>query len=225
MDPSGAPAHDPAAEAWANLDAPWQEAFRQAWAAFLAGSLPVGAVASTPDGEIVHASRNRIADSDGPVGEIFGSALAHAEMNVLARLKFRTSRGLVVTTTLEPCLQCAAAIRLGPVSIVRFAGADRYWDGCHDFGKLSAREATRGQVERIGPRDDEIGLFATVISRIGGLGLTEHYAAALRELGDGPIVDFALRLESDGVVDGLREVEVDEALAKLWPDLQELRGA
>jgi hypothetical protein len=60
-----------------------------------------------------------------------------------------SARNLVLTTTLQPCLQCAAAIRLGPVAAVRFAGADRYWDGCHDFGRLSAREADRAQ--RPGP--------------------------------------------------------------------------
>jgi hypothetical protein len=35
-------------------------------------------------------------------GEIFGSALAHAEANVLARLPFRSRRDLVPTTTLQP---------------------------------------------------------------------------------------------------------------------------
>ena len=84
-------------------------------------------------------------DSEGPSGEIFGSALAHAETNVLARLPFRSRRDLVLTTTLQLCLQCAGAIRLGPITIVRFAGPDRYWDGCHDFGRLSAREARRTQ--------------------------------------------------------------------------------
>ena len=83
-------------------------------------------------------------------GEIFGSALAYAKTNVLARLPFRGRRDLVLTTTLQPCLQCAGAIRLGPVATVRFAGPDRYWDGCHDFGKLSAREANRTQPARIG---------------------------------------------------------------------------
>ena len=77
------------------------------------------------------------------------------------------SNDLVLTTTLEPCLQCAAAIRLAGIKTVRFAGADRIWEGCHDFARLSAREASRRQPERDGPRDDEIGLFATLISRIG----------------------------------------------------------
>jgi hypothetical protein len=44
------------------------------------------ACAATPDGEIVHAARNRVTDMSGPPGEVFGSSLAHAEINVLARL-------------------------------------------------------------------------------------------------------------------------------------------
>jgi len=93
--------------------------------------------------------RNRVIDGQGPPGEIFGSALAHAETNVLVRLPFRSRPDLILTTTLEPCLQCAAAIRLGPVGAMRFAGPDRYWEGCHDFGKLSS--AKRNGASRTGP--------------------------------------------------------------------------
>lgn len=46
----------------------------------------MGACASTSDGEIVRSARNRVNDSEGPPGEIFGSALAHAETNVLQEL-------------------------------------------------------------------------------------------------------------------------------------------
>jgi len=53
-----------AARAWADLDAPWQEAFRQAWEALRTGNIAVGACASSPDGTIVHAARNRVFDSD-----------------------------------------------------------------------------------------------------------------------------------------------------------------
>ena len=67
-----------AAQVWADLDEPWREAFRQGWEALRAGNIPVGAVASSQDGTIVHAARNRVHDKDGPAGEIFGSALAHA---------------------------------------------------------------------------------------------------------------------------------------------------
>jgi tRNA(adenine34) deaminase len=165
--PAGPPVA--AVRIWAGLDEPWRDAFRQAWEALRTGNIAVGACASTADGEIICSARNRVNDGEGPVGEIFGSALAHAEANVLARLPFGSRRDLVLTTTLQPCLQCAGAIRLGPVATVRFAGPDRYWDGCHDFGKLSAREARRAQPARIGPRRDELGTFATLISRIAHL--------------------------------------------------------
>ena len=64
-----------------------------------------GRLCSTSGGEMICSARNRVNDGEGPHGEIFGSALAHAEMNVLARLPFRSRRDLVLTTTLQPCLQ------------------------------------------------------------------------------------------------------------------------
>lgn len=215
-DPPGA-----ASRLWAGLDKPWQEAFRQAWEALRSGNIAVGACASTSGGEIVHSARNRVIDGQGPPGEVFGSALAHAETNVLARLPFRRHRDLVLTTTLEPCLQCAGAIRLGPIGTVRFAGLDRYWDGCHDFAKLSAREAHRTQPARIGPRRDELGTFATLISRFGPT-LTPGFEKALRALGEGPMIDLVHELEDAGEPERLAGVEVDEALGRLWPRLQEL---
>jgi len=224
-DPSADPARpDPsavAARAWAELDEPWQEAFRQAWEAFQTGNIAVGACASTAGGEIVHAARNRLYDEHGPQGEIFGSTLAHAEMNVLARLRHRRYRDLVLTTTLEPCLQCAAAIRLGPIGTVRFAGADRYWDGCHEFGRLSPREAGRTQPTRIGPRRDELGTFATLISRFGTT-RTPGFEKAVRALGEGPIIDLAHELQDSGAADRLAALDVDAALGYLWPKIQRI---
>jgi tRNA(adenine34) deaminase len=216
------PAGPPAAAAWiwAGLDEPWHEAFRQAWEALQTGNIAVGACVSAPNGEILHSARNRVNDGEGPTGEIFGSALAHAETNVLARLPFRGRRDLVLTTTLQPCLQCAAAIRLGPIAVVRFAGPDRYWDGCHDFGKLSAREARRGQPARTGPRRDELGTFATLIFRFAHL--SPGYEEALRALGEGPMVDLVHELEDGREVDRLAAMDVIEAFGYLWPRLQEV---
>ena len=227
VQPAGPPAA--AARLWAGLDGPWQEAFRQAWEALRTGNIAVGACASTADGQIVYAARNRVTDGDGPPGEIFGSSLAHAEMNVLARLPFGHRRDLVLTTTLQPCLQCAGAIRLGPVSTVRFAGHDRYWDGCHDFGKLSAREAQRAQPTRIGPRRDEIGTFATVIFRFSAALISRFrptlgpgFEQALRPPREDPLTDLVQELEHGGELERLSAMEVNEALGSLWARLQEL---
>ena len=210
---------DESGRQWSELDAAWREAFRQAWEALRTGNIPVGACASTRDGEIVRAARNRVFDDDGPAGEVFGSALAHAETNVLARLRYGQHRDLVLTTTLEPCLQCAAAIRLGPVAVVRFAGADPYWDGCHEFWRLSEREARRSRVERDGPRRDEIGVFGTLIARIGP-GRTPAFERFLRTTGEGPALDLIRELHGD--LGRLTAMTVDEAFARLWPRLRDL---
>jgi tRNA(Arg) A34 adenosine deaminase TadA/GNAT superfamily N-acetyltransferase len=214
-----------AAAAWDGLDEPWREAFRQAWEAVRAGNIGVGACAATRDGEIVHASRNRVNDEDGPHGEIFGSSLAHAEMNVLARLGFRRYRDLVLTTTLQPCLQCSGAIRLSRIGSVRFAGHDVYWDGYHDFARLSDREARRPRpAERIGPRGDEIGVFGLLISRfrLGNPRLVGGFEQVLRSIGEGPVLDVAFALEDGGQLEGLLAMEVEHALAAVWPDLTRL---
>lgn len=216
---------DTAAQLWDAVDEPWREAFRQGWEAVRRGNIGVGACASTVDGEIVHAARNRVNEQDGPHGEIFGSSLAHAEMNVLARLGFRRHRDLVLTTTLQPCLQCAGAIRLARIGTVRIGGHDAYWDGYHDFEKLAEREVRRRkQVTRIGPRADELGVFGLLICRFG-LGnprLDDGFDAELRSLGEGPVLDLAYEIEDSGELNDLFAMEVDQALAALWPRLQPL---
>lgn len=209
--------------AWEQLDACWKAAFSQAWEALRTGNIPVGACISTREGEIVHAARNRVMDGSGPAGETWGSALSHAEVNALARVGFRQHSDLVLTTTLEPCLQCAAAIRLAPVTTVRFAGADSYWAGCHDFGRLSAREAGRRQPRRVGPRSDELGLFATVISRVGPA-LSPRYEEWLRQTGEGALLALARRLSRPDEVTRLASYEVGAAFARLYPELTGLRA-
>lgn len=205
---------------WATLDPAWIEAFRQAWEALRSGNVPVGACVTNSGGQLLCSSRNRTCDQTGPPGEVWGSQLAHAEINVLAGVPYRHRDSLVLTTTLEPCLQCAAAIRLAGITTVRFAGADRAWEGCHDFARLSAREASRRQPMRVGPREDEIGLFATLISRIGpavdGSGDFERW---LRETGEGWTVDLGRQLQADGTIDRLAGGDVEQAFCELWPHL------
>lgn len=168
---------------------------------------------------MVHAARNRIADSHAPVGEVFGSSLVHAELNVVAGLSFGRPKDLVLTTTLEPCLQCSAAVR--PVATLRFAGADPLWAGCHDFSPLSRREAARTQVEMIGPRADEVGVFGTLISRFWCHGPKAQ--EFLRASGEADSLDLVQELEAGGTMPKLAATEVDGAFAYLWPQLRALR--
>ena len=68
------------------MGAPWRVAVDQAWESFVAGSFGVGAVVTDPSGAVVSAGRNRIGESTGPSGRLYGTRLAHAEMDVLAGL-------------------------------------------------------------------------------------------------------------------------------------------
>ncbi len=127
-------------QAWDGIDEAWRESSGRAGRRCAAGTSGSAPARPRSDGEVIYAARNRVSDRDGPHGEVFGSSVAHAEINVLSRLGFRRYRDLVLTTTLQPCLQCAGAIRLARIGTVRYAGHDAYWDGYHDFGRLAERE-------------------------------------------------------------------------------------
>ena len=92
----------------------WGCAFRQAWAAYVAGTIPVGAVVVDPYGVIAAEARNRIFDAgDPPRGQLAGSWLAHAELNAIAQIdaeRSSTAEGWAVYSTWEPCPLCAGAI-------------------------------------------------------------------------------------------------------------------
>jgi tRNA(adenine34) deaminase len=99
---------------WSRLPEHWCRAFRQAWAAYAAGTIPVGAVVVDPHGVIAAEARNRIFDADDPPrGQLAGSWLAHAELNAIAQIdaeRSRTAEGWAVYSTWEPCPLCAGAI-------------------------------------------------------------------------------------------------------------------
>lgn len=114
----------------AALDAPMHQAMALAWDSFRAGSLGIGAVV-TCDDEVIATGRNRLAESDPGDDVLAGSSVAHAEINALAKLPWRRHRDdhLTVWTTLQPCLQCAGAIRLGRVDAVQVLAPDPLFRG------------------------------------------------------------------------------------------------
>jgi tRNA(Arg) A34 adenosine deaminase TadA len=215
---------DDARAEWQSLDDAWHEAFRQAWDACRAGSIGVGAVLTDGAGRIVASSRNRVCERSGPPGEVFGSTVAHAEMNVLAQVPFRSPRRLTLTTTLQPCLQCSASIRMGPVERIRVAGADPLWDGCHDFTALSPWVATRPPVPIDGPSAGAIGAFGTLLSRFGP-GLIPAVEEALHAAGQGPLTMLAKTIESSGRLGELLEQPVESVFVDVHPDLTDVLGA
>ena len=106
-----------ASGAWAALEG--------SFAAMIAGGLPCGAALVDQTGTVIAGGRNHAYDVRNGDDILEESPLAHAELNVLARVP--TSRDLTHDTlwsTQQPCAMCTAAIAFCGVGHVRFLAAD-----------------------------------------------------------------------------------------------------
>ena len=120
---------------WDHLLLAWQIAIEQAWIAYCAGSLPIGAAIALPGGEIVAEGRNRIYDTaeDGNPQHFRQHFMAHAEQNafislgILKRERPEFKRSLadcVLYTTLEPCDMCVGTLIQSGLKSVHFLVPD-----------------------------------------------------------------------------------------------------
>jgi len=113
---------------WQHLSPPWRACLEEAWAAYCAGSIPVGAVVTDAGGEILTRGRNRSFERDGAAFPVQVSPLAHAEAAALAALDYaRVDPHLcVLLTSQEPCPLCLGALYMSGVRELRYAGRDPY---------------------------------------------------------------------------------------------------
>ena len=156
---------EPAPSGWSYLPEHWCCAFRQAWAAYVAGTIPVGAVVVDPHGVVAAEARNRIFDTGPPTGQLAGSWLAHAELNAIAQIdaeRSRTAEGWAVYSTVEPCPLCAGAITMafrGRIT-VGYAGADPIGGG---LGVLTATDSGRRRQWQIQKLSGPFAVFAELL--------------------------------------------------------------
>lgn len=113
---------------WSDLSPIWQGCLKEAWQAFLHGTVPIGAVIIDENDEIIARGRNHIYDDDTPPGQVSRNQLAHAELNAL--LHFDRSkhnfRACSIYTSMEPCPLCMGAIYMMGIGQVHFAARDTY---------------------------------------------------------------------------------------------------
>lgn len=114
------------------LSPPWQACVEEAWAAYCAGSLPIGAAIAGEDGRVVARGRNRIyeglTDGEQAGASLAGVRIAHAEINALlelgALLGHAPATAYALYTTLEPCPMCLGAARICRISALHYAARD-----------------------------------------------------------------------------------------------------
>ena len=108
---------------WNALSAPWQVCLEEAWAAYSANSVPIGAVVVDGTGIVQARGRNQIVATGNGEGLVHNHELAHAELNALLSYdSAQVDSSTALFTLLEPCplcqLQRACVIGMGIVFLV-----------------------------------------------------------------------------------------------------------
>jgi tRNA(adenine34) deaminase len=110
---------------WEHLPHPWQICIEEAWTAYCAGSIPIGAAITDSAGRLVARGHNRIHAIPDPISPLSQHRLAHAEMNALLALDPHIDpRTCTLYTTTEPCPLCFGAICVMPLRAFHYAACD-----------------------------------------------------------------------------------------------------
>lgn len=113
---------------WNELSNIWKEAFSLAWESFKKNTIPIGAVITNEQGNIISRGRNRIYDitSSNPLA---GTCMAHAEMTAMICLKEKEHpkiKQYTLYTTMEPCPMCFGTMVMMGIRELRYAARDGF---------------------------------------------------------------------------------------------------
>ncbi len=100
----------------------------EAWAAFCAGSLPIGSAIFDADGNLLARGRNHIYDDHVPSGQLSFNQLAHAELNTLLQVDRRNYDlyTCVLYSSMEPCPLCMGAVYMSGIRTLYYGARDGY---------------------------------------------------------------------------------------------------
>jgi tRNA(adenine34) deaminase len=153
---------------WDQLSQPWRSCLEEAWAAYCAGSIPIGAVITDGAGRVIARGRNTMFEPSAQGYSLSGNRMAHAEINALLALGECDvdPKTCTLYTTTEPCPMCLGAIRMYYIEKVRYASRDPV------AGSAALATATpymrHGQIEIVGPQCDDLesALLAMLTARL-----------------------------------------------------------
>jgi tRNA(adenine34) deaminase len=110
---------------WDQLSPAWRACVEEAWKAYSAGSIPIGAAIADPSERVIARGRNCRWDATGEYG-LSATRIAHAEMNAILAFDACDDNPSTCTlyTTMEPCPMCMGAIRMVHLRKVCYAARD-----------------------------------------------------------------------------------------------------
>jgi tRNA(adenine34) deaminase len=151
---------------WIDLAAPWQACLEEAWTAYCAGSIPIGAVVTSGEGKMLSRGRNHIwdtahpdaahQDASVPPGQVGNTELAHAELNALLALGVDQGdrRSWALYTTTEPCPLCMGAFYMSGIRTLHYACRDPWAGSTNLLG--TTPYLRRKAIQVTGPEDPRL---------------------------------------------------------------------
>jgi tRNA(adenine34) deaminase len=98
------------------------------WEAYCDDCIPIGAVTTDADGNILSCGRNRIYSKRSPDGRRRGMTLAHAEVEALNKVDYDAvePHNCILYTTTEPCPMCLGTFYMSGFRTLHYASRDPY---------------------------------------------------------------------------------------------------
>jgi tRNA(Arg) A34 adenosine deaminase TadA len=212
---NGWPSDQIFAEAWIDLEAPFQTALEQAWSSCAAGTVGVGATITDPNGTTIAIGRNRVYDELGGNGLLQRTLIAHAEMNAFAAISTDVDLSKsTLWTSQHPCVLCASAAIITGVGTVRFLAADPFFTGVERLPTLNDWFAERWPKFE-GPTNDDRWAIVAMILQLN--------AAASRNPG-GPVMQANRKVEPEAT-DLIEEIVRQESWTRAAQEQQPIGGA
>jgi tRNA(adenine34) deaminase len=209
---------------WTLVGPTWQSCLEEAWAAYCAGSLPIGAVVIDQSDVILSRGRNRWYESETNNKQICGTRLAHAELNALIQLPQDRSdyHDWSLYTTLEPCPFCMGALYMTGIRNLHFAARDPWAGSTNILG--TTPYLSRKAIQIYPPQQP---VLESILIGLGTVAILQDRISRVEEVLESKRsyhpegVKFGERLYSNGALDYMRENHIKAPtvynnLANLW---------
>lgn len=121
---------------WSDLSRPWQQCFELAWEAYCEDCIPIGAVVTDADGNILSNGRNRIFTKMPLYDHPAGNELAHAEVEALQGFRYGSvdQHTCTLYTSTEPCPMCMGTFYMSGLRTLHYASRDPYAGSANMLG-------------------------------------------------------------------------------------------
>lgn len=110
---------------WIELENEWKKVFELSWISFCEGNLPIAAIITDPQGNILSTGRNNFNISK----KFPNPKVDHAETDCMQSLninEYKDVRNYILYTNMEPCPMCIGTIVMGNIRHIRIAAKDGY---------------------------------------------------------------------------------------------------